>query len=253
MARVYDCLLGGKDNFGVDRDAAAQILAVFPEAPVLAKANREFAARAAGWCARAGIEQFLDIGTGLPTSPSVFEVAREQRPGARIVGVDNDPVVLCHDRALLEGTQQEVRIIAGDVRDPDAIFDAADELIYPDRPTAVFLAALLHLLTDAEDPARIVERIVEWLAPGSVVVISHVTSTGTEPDVVERIEEIYRGASSPVVFRSEAQIAGLFEGLELVGPGLVDVQAWPERGAVFKPLPARILAGAGRVPGGGSR
>jgi|SRR5918999_909560 hypothetical protein len=253
VARIYDYFLGGKDNFAVDRAAAAKVVAVFPGAPVLARENRRFAARAAWWCAKRGIDQFLDVGTGLPTvspeAPSLFTVVPSQRPQARIVGVDNDPVVLSHDRALLE-TGTRIRIIDGDIRWPDEIFDRVDGLVYTHRPVAVFLVALLHLLTEAEDPRGVVAAMVKRLAPGSLVVISHVTSTGCDPDAVKAIEEVYSGASSPVVFRTAEEILDLVTGLELLEPGLVDVADWrPDGGdGEVDPLPVRVLGAVARVP-----
>jgi SAM-dependent methyltransferase len=248
-ARIYDYLLGGKDNYAVDREAAHKILAVFPEMPDLAWANRRFAARAARYCAGRGIRQYLDIGTGLPTSPSVAEVVCAERvPDAVapiVVGVDNDPVVLVHDVALLPpGTH----IVEGDVRDLDKILDQVAGLIDFDAPVAVFLVALLHFIADEEDPWRIVATIRDRLAPGSRIVISHGTGTGSDPDQVARILEVYKGASAPGNSRSYKQILRFFHGLELEEPWLVPVQEWrPDR--IELPTTVTILGGIGRVPG----
>lgn len=140
-ARMYDYYLGGKDNFPADRRAAEEVLKVFPEARQLARANRQFLVRAVGYCAEAGIEQFLDVGTGIPTSPNVPEVAREVQLGARVVGVDNDPIVLAHDRALVESSNDEIRILPGDLRRPWEFLDDPElrEILDLTRPIAVAL------------------------------------------------------------------------------------------------------------------
>jgi nucleotide-binding universal stress UspA family protein len=189
----------------------------------------------------AGIDQVVDIGTGIPTSPNVFEVAEEFNPDAMVVGVDNDPLVLAHDRALLGG----MPIIEGDIRDPGAVIESLGEVIDWGRPVAVLLVALLHFVTDEQDAAGIVAAFVDRLAPGSAVVITHVSSTDADPKAVEQIEAVYAKASSPGKFRTHEQIAGLFGGLRMVSPGLVQVQHWPIEAAPLTALP--VLGGVGRV------
>lgn len=246
-ARIYDHLLGGGDNFQADRDVAEKIVALVPDVKDLAIANRQWAARVAKYCARLGVRQFVDVGTGFPTPPSVFDVVRAECRDAVVVGVDNDPVVLVHDRALLE-TDERVTFVQGDIRKPGDILYSLKGLIDFDRPVAVIMAALLHFVADSEDPAGIVASFINVLAPGSHVALSHATSTDVDPAVVDGLQEIYADASSPVVSRTEDQVIDLFADLEIADPGVVDVQSWhPER--IPRRTSARMLAGVGRVPG----
>lgn len=251
-ARIYDYLLGGKDNYAADRAAADAVLAVLPSARGMALANRRFAARAAAYCAGLGIDQFVDVGTGLPTStpaaPSVAAAVHAVRPAALVVGVDNDPVVLAHDRAL-PGLGE---VVAGDVRDPgELLAKLAKAGLDFGRPIAVVMAALLHFVTPEQDPAGIVAAFTSRLAGGSRVVMSHGCRDGgaADPAVIAALEKIYESASSPAVPRTEAEIAALFDGLTLADPGLVEVQRWrPDRPEA--PTPGvRLLGGVGRVPG----
>jgi hypothetical protein len=259
-ARVYNCVLGGKDCFQVDREAAERIVGLVPDVQVLAVANYRWAARVARLCVRAGIGQVVDVGMGipvsLPSSPSVYEAVRAENPAALVVGVDNDPVVLLHGE-VLRPAGELVRIVAGDVRQPQKILDDLSGVVDFDRPALLILASLLHFVTDAEDPGGIVRVLTEGLAPGSRVAISHATSTGVPAGVIAGLEEIYRDATSPGVARTEQEIEALFGGAGLVlddpGPAsdggrLVDVQQW--RPEVFEPRTSlRMVCGVGRVPG----
>ncbi|MFI0349201.1 SAM-dependent methyltransferase [Actinomadura sp. 9N407] len=241
-ARMYDVFLGGKDNYAVDRKAAREAEEAAPSIVRAARDNRRFMHRTVAWCAgEAGIDQFVDIGTGMPTSPNAWEVARRFAAGAVVVGVDNDPVVLAHDRARLGG----MPIVAGDVRDPGAVIAGLGEVIDWGRPVAVLLVAVLHFVTDQQDPAGIVASLVERLAPGSAVVISHVCSSGADPRVVAEVERVYAGTPTPGKFRTHEQIAGLFGGLRMVSPGVVQVQHWPIDAGPVTALP--VLGGVGRV------
>jgi SAM-dependent methyltransferase len=225
-ARIYDALLGGKDNFPADRRAADQILAAVPTAGAMARANRAFLQRAVRFLTReAGIRQFLDIGTGLPTSGTVHQVAQAITPHARVVYVDNDPVVLAHGRALLAGDRSV--IVDGDVRHPDQILRHPDigQSIDFARPVAVLLLAILHFVTDAQDPVGIVARLRDAMAPGGYLVLSHATADFS-PDVATTAARAYERSSAPIVLRSRAEIQRLFQGFELVDPGLVQVAAW---------------------------
>ncbi|MQA83126.1 MAG: SAM-dependent methyltransferase [Streptosporangiales bacterium] len=244
---MYDYFLGGKDNYASDRQAATEVLKAFPEARQLARANRRFLARAVRYCAESGVDQFLDVGTGIPTSPNVPDVAREVHPGARVVGVDNDPVVLAHDRALVE-THEGIRILPGDLRRPKAFLTDPElhEVLDASRPIAVLLVAVLHFVTDAEDPAGILAAFDEVMAPGSFLVISAATSTGTDPEALARIEQVYARASSPAVFRPAEGIRTWFDGFDLHEPGLVDVSHWPSPAGVRPSV--RVLAGVARKP-----
>jgi hypothetical protein len=248
-ARVYDYFLGGKDNFTADREAGAKVIDVFPQAPVLAVANRGFLLRAVQYCGEAGIDQFIDLGTGIPTSPNVTEVARAFNPAARVVGVDNDPVVLSHQRAAA-GFASDVgyTIVAGDVRRPWAILadERLNEVIDLSRPVAVLCAAVLHFVPDADDPAAILGAFIDSMTAGSYLAVSAVTSTDTDPAVIAHIQDAYKNASAPVVFRTAETIRSWFDPLELIGPGVVAVSHWPTRLAVHTDV--RILGGLARKP-----
>ncbi|GLZ14578.1 hypothetical protein Acsp04_48130 [Actinomadura sp. NBRC 104425] len=227
-ARMYDYFLDGKDNFEADRKAAEQVLRIAPEARLMALENRAFLGRAVRFLAAAGIRQFLDIGTGLPTQGSTSEVAHEVAPDARIVYVDNDPMVLVHARALLaDRDAKSTVVVEGDVRDPDAILGHPDvrAVIDFDQPVAVLLVAILHFIRESEDPVGIVERFKRVMAPGSYLVISH----GTHDFDPERSAEAvrpYANATAPAVGRSGAEIKRFFDGLEMVDPGLVQLPLW---------------------------
>ena len=245
IARMYTYWLQGKDHYAVDRAAASKILERFPEVAEVARANRAFVTRAVRYLADQGITQFLDIGSGLPARPNVHETARSVTPGARVVYVDLDPVVLAHARALL-AVDKNVGVVAGDVRDPARFLRAVagTGVIDSIRPTGVLLTSLLHFLTAAEaDTAAAVLR--EWMAPGSYLVISAGTSTGTDPELIRLLQDAY-GDTAPVTGRTETEIAAWFDGLTLVDPGLVDVWAWrPETWRRPATTRARFLAGVG--------
>ncbi|MEU8400269.1 SAM-dependent methyltransferase [Nonomuraea sp. NPDC048892] len=226
VARLYDYFLGGKDNFAADRAAAEKILEVAPELPAAARANRAFLGRAVRHLARNGITQFLDLGTGLPAPGNVHEVAQEVDPGARVVYVDHDPVVLVHARALLEG-QGGTTVVHGDLREPGAILREPGVLEAIDfgRPLGVLLVAVMHHLADSDRPGEVVAALREAVAPGSFLVMSHGTSEA-RPAAVERCTEVYRSAGLPLTPRDRDEIGALFEGFELVDPGLVWLPQW---------------------------
>lgn len=251
-ARIYDYLLGGKDHFPADREAAEAVRQAFPDTERLARANRQFLVTSVEYCAALGIRQFIDIGTGIPTAPTVADIARQGQPDARIVGVDNDPVVLAHDRAMVE-TRDGVRIIEGDVRQPEEILShpVTQEVIDFEKPVAVLLVALLHFVSGTEAPRRIMRAFSGVLAPGSRVVLSHACSSDSDVVIVQRLAAVYARATSPAVFRSAAEIRDLFEGLRLVDPGLVDVQDWPR--LADRPSGSRrvrVLGGVGACEAG---
>jgi hypothetical protein len=245
-ARVYDWLLGGKDHYPADREAGEKLVAAFPQAPTLAEQNRGFLLRAVRYCAEAGIGQFIDLGAGFPTSPNVAEVACAVNPAARVVGVDNDPIVLSHQRAKPPSTPGEYAIVEGDVRRPWAILADADlnAVIDLSRPVAVLCVAVLHFIPDTDDPAAIVRALTQAIVSGSFVALSAVTSTDTDPDVIAQIEAAYANASAPAVFRATEQIRSWFTGLDLAPPGLVEASHWPIPTAASTDV--RILAGLGR-------
>jgi len=245
IARMYSYWLREKDHYAADRAAADKILERFPEVANVARANRTFVTRAVHYLAQQGITQFIDAGSGLPASPYVHETARAVTPGARVVYVDRDPVVLTHARALL-AVDDSVGVVAADIRDPASLLaDAAlTGVIDSTMPAGVLLASVLHFLTAAEADAA-VAIFRERMAPGSYLVISAGTSTGTDPELIRLMQEVY-GAAAPVTGRTAAEIGAWFDGLALVPPGLVDVWAWrPD--ALHRPVSsrARFLAGVG--------
>jgi O-methyltransferase involved in polyketide biosynthesis len=248
IARVYDRWLGGKDNLAADRAAADALTAEYPEIPQVARANRQFVLRAVRYTAAQSITQYIDIGAGLPASPSVDQVARNAHPDARVAYVDNDPVVLTHARALLAGPG--VVIVPEDMRQPDAILDNPElrTLIDLRQPVAILLASVLHFVT-AGEADTIVAAFTAAMAPGSYLIVSAGTTTGTDPALIARMAAAYQGTTE-VTGRTETEIAAYFSGLELIPPGLVDVWAWrPDSQWYWPPPPsARILGAVARKP-----
>jgi trans-aconitate methyltransferase len=250
-ARIYDYLLGGTENYEVDRAAAEQVLAVAPDQRRLARANRAFAMRAVAAVAGAGVRQFIDLGTGIPTSPSVHEVAKRADPSASVVYVDHDPVVRAHNAALLGGDPQTATVQA-DIRQPDAILGHPDLLRLIDfaEPVGVLCVAVLHLIGDEDDPARILARFLDRMAPGSYLVVSQFAAE-SDPAGMARLRAVADGTPVQTYFRSAGQIRAFFGGLELLGPGLVSVDEWrPEEPAA--PTRLKIVGGVGRKIAGGA-
>jgi hypothetical protein len=227
VARVYDYLLGGKDNFAVDREMAEAILRQEPDGRAVPLANRRFLGRAVEFLAKAGIRQFLDLGAGLPSQNNVHEVAQRVCPDARVVYVDNDPVVLNHAEALL-ATNDSTVVIGEDMREPERILahPTVQRMIDFSQPVAVLFVATLQFVTDEQDPWGIVSTITEPLTPGSYLAVSHLTVDGPPANLVMDIQEKYRNASAPMVFRDRAAITRYFDGFELVDPGLVHLTEW---------------------------
>ncbi|MGP3921204.1 SAM-dependent methyltransferase [Nonomuraea sp. 10N515B] len=254
VARMYDYLLGGKDNFPADREAAAHIIRLSPNAREVARANRAFLGRAVAAVAENGIRQFLDIGTGLPTQENVHQVAGRVSPGSRVVYVDNDPIVLVHARALLAETADTI-VVEGDMRDPQAILGNPDVARHLDfgQPLAVLMVAVLHFIPDDDLAQTIVRTVRESLPSGSHLIISHVVVGELDSDVVGEGRDVYRKTSAGnVTPRTREQIAGFFEGLEMLEPGLVSTSDWRPNVALDPslagPTGADIICGVGRVP-----
>jgi hypothetical protein len=227
VARMYDYYLGGKDNYEADRAAAEQVIAAFPDVRMAVRENRAFLARAVRYLARdAGIRQFIDIGTGLPTQDSVHEIAGSAAPDARVVYADYDPVVVAHGQMILSGAPSSA-FIEGDVRHPRDILENPElrSLIRFDEPVAVLLVAVLNFVADEEDPAGILARLRAAMAPGSYLVISHGTSE-ERPATVQKIVNVYQEATAQAVLRSRAEVLPLFAGFDLVDPGLVYASQW---------------------------
>lgn len=253
IAQVYDALLGGKDNYAVDREAALALTAAIPDAARAARDNRAFLGRAVRHlAAEAGISQFLDIGTGLPTQGNVHEIAQAVNPDARVVYVDNDDVVVSHGRALL-AKAPGVLAVEGDLRYPRELIGRKEVRTFLDftQPVAVLLVAVLHFLGDSESPWQAVSAITRRIAPGSYVAISHVTGDDIPAQAVDRARDIYAAALVQGSARSRARIMRFFEGLELIDPGLVDVGAWRSGHGREAGRPVLFWAGIGRKPGTG--
>jgi SAM-dependent methyltransferase len=225
---MYDYFLGGHDNYEVDRNAAEAVIAIVPTIGEMARANRAFLGRAVTFLAERGVRQFLDIGTGIPGPGNTNEVARRVAPDARVVYVDNDPIVLAHARALLAGHDPEhTTVLRADLRDPEAILrcEAVRSVLDFDQPVAVLLVAVLHFITDNEDPVGIVRTLMSSVPPGSYLVVSHGTGD-FDPEGAAEAVSTYNRVGAQIVARSKKQILQFFEGLELIEPGIVQVPWW---------------------------
>jgi hypothetical protein len=253
-ARAYDYWLVGKDNFPADRAAAEAVLAANPAVRLTVQENRAFLRRVVRFlAAETGLRQFLDIGTGIPTSPNVHEVAQAVAPAARVVYIDNDPIVQVHARALLAGSGRgRTTVIQADLRAPDAILQHPQvrQVIDFDQPVAVLLVAILHHLTDEEDPAGVVARLRDAVPSGSHVAISHGT-WDINPQAAQRAAQRFAQTrtAAPYVARKHAEIERFFDGLELLDPGLVQPPLWRPEGPVTVDLErVSFYAGVGRKP-----
>ncbi|MFD7432070.1 SAM-dependent methyltransferase [Streptomyces sp. NPDC059818] len=251
-ARMYDWFLGGKDNYPVDEAMGRQMLALEPGIPVMAKVNRAFMHRATRWLSGQGIRQFLDIGTGIPTEPNLHQVAQRSAPATRVVYCDNDPIVLAHAEALLKGSREgAIDYVQADARDVDAILEHAGKTLDFSEPVALSMIALLHFVSDEDGAYELMNRLTGVLAPGSHVVISHLTAD-FHPEKAQKVDEMYKANTLTLAPRNRAQFAAFFDGLEIVEPGIVAAEAWhPELG---EPVPGQediISAGyvaVGRKP-----
>ena len=252
IARVYDYLLGGSHNFLADQDLGRSLAATDPSVRAIARANRDFLGRAVRFLAQAGVGQFLDIGSGIPTEGNVHEVAQQASPGARVVYVDVDPVAIAHSKALLAGNENTA-IIDADLRLPEKILahDGTRRLIDFSQPTGLLLVSVLPFISDAGDPWRIVATLRDALAPGSYLVLAHATDA-SRPIVAQAAERVYNGSvSAQARMRSREEILRFFDGFELVDPGLVYIPLWrPDPAADVSGDPGRfwVLAGVGRRP-----
>ncbi|MEV7344540.1 SAM-dependent methyltransferase [Streptomyces sp. NPDC093544] len=244
-ARVYDWWLGGKDNYPVDEELARRILGVDEAAVRSARSNRRFMHRATRVAAQAGIRQFLDIGTGIPTEPNLHQVAQETAPESKVVYADNDPIVLRHAEALLQGADEgTTSYVHADVRDPDTILRLAAEHLDLGRPVALSLVALTHYLDDApdgDDVYGLVDRYVTALAPGSFVILSQVTPD-LSAETIGKVAALFRESGTPFHPRTHAEFSRFLDGLELLEPGVVPAVDW-------RPEPVDVAAKAeGIVP-----
>jgi len=227
IARVYDYWLGGKDNFVVDREAAEQVITAYPGILRDVRAQRAFLSNAVGYLAgTAGIRQFLDIGTGIPTANNTHEVAQDVDPGCRVVYVDNDPMVLAHARALLVGVTAPTAYVDADLRDTGKILTEAARLLDFSKPVAVMLIGVLHLIPDEDDPQQIVTRLMEVVPSGSWLALSHPARDVHPQQVTEAVSRFNQLARAKATLRTRAEILRFFDGLELLEPGLVQIHQW---------------------------
>ena len=249
-ARVYDYWLGGKDNFAADRAAAEQAIRDCPDIVPTARANRGFLARTVRFLtAEAGIRQFLDIGTGIPTENNTHDVAQAVAPDSRVVYVDNDPLVLVHARALLASHPDGATAYEeADLRDPGRILDLAAGLLDFRRPVAVLLLAILHHVDDEDDPYEIVATLMNAVPPGSYLVVSHPASDIGSEAAAKMARNLNEIMAEKITARDHATVARFFDGLELVAPGLVRVSDWRPPAGSNAGFPAAIWAGVARKP-----
>ncbi|WP_129305379.1 SAM-dependent methyltransferase [Streptomyces sp. L2] len=229
VSRIYDYYLGGSHNFEVDREAARKAMEFLPGLPKIMQANRAFMRRAVRYAAGEGITQFLDIGSGIPTFGNVHEVARAAAPDARVVYVDHDPVAVAHSQAVLAG-DAAADVVAADLRKPHEILASpqVERLIDLNRPVALLLVAILHFVEDTDDPHAAVAELRAALAPGSLLILTHASYEGIPlpPERAEGAVDVYKDIRNPLIMRSREEIAGFFEGYDMVEPGLVPMPRW---------------------------
>jgi hypothetical protein len=250
VARVYNYWLGGKDNFAADRAAAEQAIAAFPDIVHSARANRAFLRRAVTYLAgTAGIRQFLDIGTGIPSANNTHEVAQSVAPDCRIVYVDNDPVVLAHARALLTSTPEGATdYIDADLRDADQILAKAAQTLDFSQPVAIMLMAILQHLGDENDPYGTVGKLVAAMPSGSYLALSHPAKDIHAAEMAEMAKRLNQTMAEKVTFRTQSEVAPFFAGLDLLEPGMTNVPDWRPESADEASSPAALWAGVARKP-----
>jgi hypothetical protein len=250
-ARMYDYFIGGYHNFEIDRRAAQQASAIWPDMPQVMRANRAFLRRAVRYFASEGITQFLDIGSGIPTAGNVHEAARQANPDARVVYVDHDPVAVAHSMAML-GDMPGVAVIQADAREPELILQHPDVRRTLDfrQPVAVLLVSVLHFVTDDDTAYHLVRAFRDVLAPGSGIALVHASNEGAPPDRLAQLDRLYSQTPTPVRIRSRSEIERFFDGFELAEPGVVYLSLWRPEGTddLFLDDPERCsgFAGVGR-------
>jgi S-adenosyl methyltransferase len=248
IARVYNYWLGGKDNYAADRLAGEEAISAYPGLVSSVRANRAFLARAVRYlAAEAGVRQFLDIGTGIPSANNTHEVAQSVAPDARVVYVDNDPVVLAHARALLTSSPSGATdYLDADLRDTGTILSQAARTLDFGRPVAVMLVAILHLIGDADDPRAIVRGLLDAVPAGSYLALSHVASDIEPEAMAEMAKRLNRLMAEKGTYRSQAEVTRFFDGLELLPPGVVRIQQWRPDTEAEATARAAMWGGIGR-------
>jgi S-adenosyl methyltransferase len=247
VARLYDFFLGGHHNYAADRELGRRLLQVEPNARHIVKENRAFLGRAVSYLTQAGITQFIDLGSGIPTQENVHEIAQRGNAEARVIYVDNDAGVIAHSRHLLRGNPL-VSIINADLRNPAAVVTHPEvgRLIDLSQPVGLLMVTVLHFVPDSQDPYGVVARFADALAPGSFLAISHATRDSA-PDTATKVEELYQNAATSAHTRTAEEIGQFFTGFELVEPGLVYLPLWRHDGVVPEhPEQIWFYAGVGR-------
>ncbi|HXS64059.1 MAG TPA: SAM-dependent methyltransferase [Streptosporangiaceae bacterium] len=246
-ARVYDYFLGGKDNYEADRVAAEAGIKAFPKTAESARAARAFLRRVVRFLAEAGIRQFLDIGTGLPSGENVHQVAQSVASDARIVYADNDPIVLAHAHALLKGRREGiVAYLDADLREPEKILAEAAKTLDFAKPIGLLLLGILHNVGDEYDPPGIVRTLVEALPPGSYLAICHLTAD-IYPELADFAKALNeRQLDAPLVLRDHAQVTSFFDGLDLLEPGVVQLSKWHPQTEIESAAAAALWGGVAR-------
>ncbi len=247
-ARIYNYWLGGKDNYAADREAGDLAVKAFPDTIASVRANRAFLSRAVRYLAAdAGIRQFLDIGTGLPSADNTHEVAQSVAPECRVVYVDNDPIVLAHARALLTSTTGATAYVDADLRDTAKILEAAAGTLNFSEPAAVMLIGVLHFITDVGDPYGIVTTLLDAVVPGSYLVIAHVAKDIHPEQMAEfqrRMNEQH--PNTPGTLRTHGEVSWFFDGTELLEPGVVQPSKWRPRSDLEAAAPTALWCGVAR-------
>ncbi len=251
MARVYDFWLGGQDNYAADRVVAEQVAAAYPDIRDAVRAQRAFLARAVNFMVtEAGVRQFLDIGTGLPSANNTHQVAQRAVPQSRVVYVDNDPIVLSHAQAMLTGSPEgETAYMEADLRNVGSILEGAAGLLDFGQPVAVMLLGILQGIPDQDEPGAIIARLMDAVPPGSYLAISQIARDVAADEVADGVQRYNERAAVPVAARTHAEVCRFFAGLELLEPGVVQVHRW--RPDVWDRGTGRnlaIYAGVGRKP-----
>ena len=250
-ARMYDYLLGGCHNFAIDRETAEKAMAAGRVSPLPARANRSFLRRAVRFMIDAGIDQFLDLGSGIPTVGNVHEIAQEANPDARVVYVDNEPIAVAHARQLLTGNSGAT-IVAADLRDIETVLNAQEtrRLIDFDRPIGILLVAVFHFIPDSDNPAGIVASYLDAARAGGFLALSHYTEDSYTPEKRARAAAGRAAYGTQVVGRGRTELMALMPGLELVAPGIVYTPEWrpdDQQPAVPNPADAEIYAAVARI------